>query len=352
LPGTDSVVCFDVFVTKPIDTAYAAVLITDNAGNLNVIELRYSPAKFTLTPSVSVISFPNLSIGSDSCITVRLKNIADLSQSVRSVTLDTAGGFKLASIVPALPLQLKPGDSIVMNVCFSPYKNGIVTDTLRINLDCLTLPVPFSGSGGTGLISATDADFGKTDTGARSSSTITISNIGSKPLTLTKNWTISGSKAFSFTPPPLPLIFGSTGTKIVNVQYAPKAVGKDTAIIHWATDIAAPYTDSVKSYSVLTGEGVAGSSSVKKSPSIPVLSIRPNPAGGSSIILTIGTPDAENAEVQIFDLLGREMYKKNILPQANESRIEIPIGSLQNGIYYARVIIGGKTMTEKFEVMR
>ena len=51
----------------------------------------------------------------------------------------------------------------------------------------------------------------------------------------------------------------------------------------------------------------------------------------------------------IFDVLGRELYKKNIFGANNA---EIPIGNLQNGIYYARVSAGGKIITQKFEILR
>lgn len=78
-------------------------------------------------------------------------------------------------------------------------------------------------------------------------------------------------------------------------------------------------------------------------------SIRPNPVRGNSLLLTVDKPIVESTEIKIFDVLGREIYKRNIF---NESSFQIPIGNLQNGIYYARLNIGGKIKTEKFEVIR
>jgi hypothetical protein len=77
-------------------------------------------------------------------------------------------------------------------------------------------------------------------------------------------------------------------------------------------------------------------------------SVFPNPAPGNSILLSFESEHV-NAEIKIFDVLGREMLKRNI---SNQNRIEIPIQDLQNGIYYARVVSGGKIFTEKFEVKR
>ena len=81
--------------------------------------------------------------------------------------------------------------------------------------------------------------------------------------------------------------------------------------------------------------------------------VRPNPVSGKSIFISFDGSDAKISEVNVFDVLGREIYKRNIsLSGSSQEQIEIPIGNLQNGIYYARLIVNSKIVTEKFEVMR
>ena len=351
LPGTDSVVCFNVEVNFPIDSAYAAIRITDNAGNLQLVELRYSPIKFSITPSSYPITFGNMKIGTDSCLFVRVKNTAAVPQMILSANLASGIRFNLTLVSSTLPIQLAAGDSVIMKLCFSASDTAFVKDTLNLALSCLTIPIELTGRGAIGLIYADDYNAGQVIVGRNASRLLIVKNIGTKPFTLTNNWTMTGSNAFSFTTiPVLPTVIQPTGQPVaVQVNYVPTAIGKDTAIIHWNTDIEAPYTQSVKSYSILTGEGVTGSSSVKELPQKLALSIRPNPANGNSIFISFTQAEEENFEVQIFDVLGRELYKRTII---GSNTAEIPIRNLQNGIYYARITCGAKIVSEKFEVVR
>jgi len=87
---------------------------------------------------------------------------------------------------------------------------------------------------------------------------------------------------------------------------------------------------------------------VQQVSSAEIFTIHPNPANGNSIIVSFNG-QSEQSEIIIFDVLGREMMKRNI---SNQNSIEIPIRDLQNGIYYARLVSNGKILTQKFEVMR
>jgi hypothetical protein len=314
-----------------------------------MIELKYAPVKLVIAPSSSPINFSNSGTGADTCTLVSIKNSGSSPQVIANATVGGGSGFSLTS--NPLPVTLQAGDSLVLKVCFSLKDTAIAHDTVRIQFGCLTQEIALVGKGATGLISATDIDFGKVKITHTATDSVTITNVGSKPFALTSGWTMTGSKAFTFTPPVFPDTILPGKAEIVHINYSPSVSRKDTAIIHWATDIEAPFTQSVKSFTVLSGEGIPLNSSVEVAPST-TLSIHPNPASGNSIIVSLGPSVDGTAEIHIFDLLGREMYKKDILPDAKDSQLEIPIGNLQNGIYYARVTIGGKTVTEKFEIMR
>jgi hypothetical protein len=88
----------------------------------------------------------------------------------------------------------------------------------------------------------------------------------------------------------------------------------------------------------------------QKNQHTPLLNIYPNPVKGNTIILNL-PPDAKITKMSIYDVLGKEMYKQKILQQTSD-QLEIPIGNLLNGIYYARLIIDGKAITQKFEIIR
>ncbi|MEP7235362.1 MAG: choice-of-anchor D domain-containing protein, partial [Ignavibacteriota bacterium] len=350
LAGNQKSICFDVNIKNPIDSAYAAVLITDNAGNLKVLDLKYIAPKLSISPSSGNVSFSDVRIGTDTCLTITIVNESVVVQTLQSVKIDTIGGLSLASVSRVLPAQMQPNDSLNFNICYAPNQKGPISDTLHIALDCFTIPIRITGNGRTGLISATDVSFGKSDTAKTVSKSVTITNIGTWGFALITGSTITGSNAFSIIPPNFPTILGPNAVLSITINYSPKHIGKDTAIIHWATDIATPYTQSVKSYSTLTGEGFSSSASVNEQAPALTINIRPNPVKGNTIILTFSSSASEKAEIQIFDLLGKEFYKQNI--SAGTSQLEIPVGHLQNGIYFARVTIDGKTVSEKFEVMR
>ncbi len=129
----------------------------------------------------------------------------------------------------------------------------------------------------------------------------------------------------------MPLLSGIPPARYANrhAQAVALAAGEKTAVL----DLSATFATS----------GVSQASPPMK------FSINPNPANGSSIILSFDRT-SENAEISIFDILGREMYKRKLSSSLNQ--LEIPISALYNGIYYARVMEDGKIVTQKFEVAR
>ena len=354
LDGTSTNFCFDISIDDPLSPAYAAFLISDNAGNVKLTELHYSPPVFTRTPNATTINVGGVPVNTDSCISISLKNSESLTHTVLSAKMIATNHFTISSIHPPLPAILKKNDSVIIKVCYACGDSLPAINTLSILIDCFTVPLNFTANGITGLISATDLNFGNTDTGKSIVKTVSVSNIGQENFTLTKNWTLSGSKAFALADSTkLPAILSPGQILPLRISYTPTVVGHDSAMISWATTIEAPYTQRIKSYSRLIGQAAVPVASVGESSSAKKLSVRPNPASGRSIIVSFNGMNTEKVEVHIFDVLGREVYKRNLLLHGSiNEQTEIPIGNLQNGIYYAKLIIDGKILTEKFEVMR
>jgi len=255
LPGTDSVVCFSAEIIDPLVTGYGAVLITDNAGNKQLTELHYEPAKLSVTPGLP-IKIANVLLGKDSCLSVILKNSEQLPHIIQTANFSQGKSFSVSSITPKLPVTLTKGDSVTVKICYTAMDTSIVNDTLKLDADCISIPVQFSGSGGVGFISAPDLNFGMVDTERSFCNDIFIRNVGTQPFTLTKNWTMKGSKAFTFkNSSALPVVIQPKQSFIATICYEPLKTSSDTAEIDWNTDIASPFSQSVKSFTKLTGKG-------------------------------------------------------------------------------------------------
>ncbi len=78
--------------------------------------------------------------------------------------------------------------------------------------------------------------------------------------------------------------------------------------------------------------------------------IIPNPASGNSVIVALSDNITAKADLRIYDVLGREVYQKDLY--TGTSRIEIPIGKLRDGVYCIQFTSDKGMKTEKFQVFR
>ncbi|MDP4230872.1 MAG: choice-of-anchor D domain-containing protein, partial [Bacteroidota bacterium] len=349
--GANPQVCFSIQINDPLSEAYAAFLITDNAGNVKLSELRYNPPVFTRIPNSPSFNFGGAPVNSDTCVTLSIKNSESLSHTVLSAKLLQNNMFTISSVRPSLPAVLKKNDSVSVTICYDAHDTLPSSNYLNVVIDCFTVQTKIAANGITGLITATDLDFGSADSGSSVSKTITISNIGKERFTLSKNWKRTGSKAFILTDSLLlPAALDPGQALSLRVSYRPMSIGNDTATFDWVTDIEQPYSQRIKSYSLLTARATTASSSVIQTADQGNLTVHPNPSSGRSIILAFDNDQAgENVNVRIFDVLGREEYNRNLFMQ---NEIEIPVMNLQNGIYYAQFTRRGRIYTKKFEIMR
>ena len=61
--------------------------------------------------------------------------------------------------------------------------------------------------------------------------------------------------------------------------------------------------------------------------------------------LIINTMDSFESQILVYDLSGRELYRKKL---KNENQIEINLQSFSDGIYIANCIINDKRINRKF----
>jgi len=249
---------FRVKVTNPLRDAYAAVYVVNRAGNDTVIEVRYTAPKLRLSPDSANFKF--VVISGQVCTNFVLKNTGNANDRVFTVTdahlLLNDGNFAITSISPSLPKILKPGDSLTITACYTARDTGVVHfDSIIVKTDCFDAPIPLQGNGVTPIIEATDRDFGYVVIGLSSCQSVTVKNIGSAPLTLTKNWLLQDTVNFSFadnTKLPVTLQPGESIT--LTFCFHPTKVGDDSTSCIWGTNIVPPFAHQKKDFSLLYGK--------------------------------------------------------------------------------------------------
>ena len=132
--------------------------------------------------------------------------------------------------------------------------------------DCFTTYWPIEGTVGTGLIVASDHDFGNVVVGSVAcTDTLTVRNVGNMPFTLTKDWKLFDDINFSFDTNRvrvgnrdlgLPQVIPPGGYVKLYVCFKPTQQGPDSTDLVHGTDIRAPYEHSIKDVSHLKGNGI------------------------------------------------------------------------------------------------
>ncbi len=80
------------------------------------------------------------------------------------------------------------------------------------------------------------------------------------------------------------------------------------------------------------------------------ISIYPNPAS-SNVTINLGTVDyGKEISLEIFDMLGRNVYSEN--HNSSESEININVSDYSEGLYFIRMNIDGNNVTEKVLITR
>jgi hypothetical protein len=267
LSGRDSQYCITVQIDDPSHNAFAPIEVLDNAGNSIIIELSFKSAAISITPSLldSGLIFRYPRIGDTECKKYVFHNNTNSPRAYNfsSAKIGKNGDpwFSLFSVEPPLPALIKPGDSLVMNICFTGKDTNTLSTTLELSSDCFTTSLPISGTAATGIIDASDCDFAKVLVGTTKCKPVTITNIGHADLELTNEWLMENtpSNEFSFdtiTSPKLPLVLLPGASVEMIVCYAPIDAGSDDARLLWGNDVDLQYKNTVKGFSFLKGSGM------------------------------------------------------------------------------------------------
>lgn len=136
------------------------------------------------------------------------------------------------SLPRVAPLTLAPGESIDVDVRFTPSSIGSVTGFVEVVSSAYGSPMAFFPVLGTGggcalLMQPSLLNFGAVPSGQTASRTVVLSNSGSQTCSVTRLEVTSGAAVFSVQPPTLPLTIAAGGSVMVPVAYAPASSAPD-----------------------------------------------------------------------------------------------------------------------------
>ncbi len=332
-------------VVNPKIDAYAAVYAQDLAGNDSVFVFSYK-ANRTQILALKTIG-TKLPVGKEICYTVTIKakndSLASFPLNITSVSLlNGLTDPHITDISPSLPRSLGKDDSIVVTLC------AIANDTLQqfrdsliVFSDCYAHSYYVSAKGITGLLDAENRSFGEVSANTKVAQNVALKNRGDVPVTVfgvikTGN-SVSAfhidTEIFAF-----PVIIQPKGYYLAPVVYQQSLQGKnDTAIFTWITDLPHPYENSIKTYSILTGQTKQQNTSVRGDESndfVNIISISPNPF---SNVFNLRYISYHTATLALYDVLGKEVYHTTLASGEHTERISMPT-ILSSGSYTLRLI--------------
>ncbi|MGE5136810.1 MAG: choice-of-anchor D domain-containing protein [Gemmatimonadota bacterium] len=176
-----------------------------------------------------------------------ITNGSDQPQTISSVTLPS-GPFQVSGM-PAVGTVLQPGQSIVVQVTFSPTAAASYSDSLSVSAGGSTATVSLAGVGlaphGLFTASPTSVNFGPVAVGKKVTTVVDITNTGNEPALVASATTLNAPFLNKLNVTPMMPINAGYDVKIP-VSFVPTKTGAFSAVYHltW-TDVTGSHTVSV-----------------------------------------------------------------------------------------------------------
>ena len=230
-----------------------------------------------LTVSATSLSFGNVTVNSTATETVTLKSTGTGPVTLSGVSV-SGSGFSTAAI--ALPLKLNPGQTLNLQITFTPTVSGAATGSLVVTSDSspnATATVSLSGTGASAsnpvlTISATSLNFGSIVIQSSATQVLTLTSTGNAPVTISKA-SITGS-GFTISGLTFPVTLNPTIAVKLTVVFTPVAAGTSTGQL----TITSNSTSGSTAFVSLSGTATSAQHSVNLSWSAPLNS--PAPVSG------------------------------------------------------------------------
>lgn len=234
-PTATGQVTGNLTVTSNAGTSPQAVVGLSGAGTATVT----APTP-TLSISPSSVSFGNIGLNYTSTQSVTLTSTGGAPLTVNAATV-AGTGFTLT---PAnLPATLNPGQTLTLQLQFSPTTLGASTGQLSITSNSSASPTAQVNLSGTGVSAAglpaltvnpTSVAFGSVGVNASSTQYVTLVSGGSAPLTI-NSATLTGT-GFSLSTSSFPATLNPGQTLALSVQFSPTTAGPATGQLSIASN--------------------------------------------------------------------------------------------------------------------
>src|SRR5206468_2303151 len=225
-----------------------------------------NPGQLTVTPSS--ITFGSVPVGTTQTQSATLANSGGSSLTISQATVN-GNGFTLSGLT--MPLTLAPGQSVAVNVSFTPPAGGPDSGSIALAFVVSTqghngkghggglagtnstVMVPVSGTGMTvGQVVATPASvrLGNVQVGTNQTQQVTITNSGGTIVTISQATTVG--TGFSASGLALPLTLAAGQSQSFNVTIAPQVAGTVSGSISIASDATNPTLSILLSATAVT----------------------------------------------------------------------------------------------------
>jgi hypothetical protein len=172
-----------------------------------------------VTASPSIVSFGRTQLGSTATVPVVLTNARPWKMTL-SALQTTGAGFSVSG--PAFPLALNAGQSVTLNVDFSPQSTGAIAGSIFISGAGLAIPLNAVGVGA-GQLTANPASlsFGSIPAGTSVTLTDSFTNTGGTNVTISQA-TVTGT-GFTVSGLSLPMTLYPGASVTFYAEFAPTA---------------------------------------------------------------------------------------------------------------------------------
>lgn len=237
-----------------------------------------------LSTSASSLNFGSVTVSSSGTQSLSLTSSGTAAVTINSASVSGTGFSLVAGTFPA---TLSPGQSMTLQVQFSPTSASAASGALTISSNSstgATTTVALSGTGATGSsqlsLSTTTLSFGSIPVNSTASQTLTLTSSGTSAVTVSSA-SVQGA-GFSLSGGILPVTLNPNQSTTLQIQFSPTTAGSATGTLAISSNSAAG-TSSVS----LAGTGTTASHEVDLTWNAPTSS--PTTVVGYNVYRAIGS---------------------------------------------------------------
>jgi hypothetical protein len=242
-----------------VGSTQAGITFTSDASNTS-LQLGLGGTGAThdsLESSPPSVSFGNVSVGAKSTLPVVLTNTRSSKTKLYAFHM-TGNGFSVSG--PTLPITLRDGQSVTVNLTFAPLSAGTSGGDLFVTGPNVNVPLSGVGASATTgqlMVAPASLNFGDVNVGSTGTQAITLSASGAS---VTVSSDASTSSQFVLNGATLPFTIPAGQSSSFNVAFKPTASGTSSASLSFTSN--ASNSTTVES---LTGIGTTPQYSVSLS---------------------------------------------------------------------------------------